>query len=130
MLLGTVYCQLVGINFGQLLRKALKGCIDTDNVWLILNKKRIKFCIQRVTTKTEKISELMGRKIKFEDKEYEVEDLSDGSKAALASLDFVTKRIEELSNLQVLLQRAKRSYIDSLKQEILSKKAGFSFEDE
>ena len=72
----------------------------------------------------------MGRKLKFEDKEYEVEDLSDGSKAALASLDFVTKRIEELSNLQVLLQRAKRSYIDSLKQEILSKKAGFSFEDE
>ena len=71
----------------------------------------------------------MGRKLKFEDKEYEVEDLSDGSKAALASLDFVTKRIEELSNLQVLLQRAKRSYIDSLKQEILAKKAGFSFED-
>ena len=72
----------------------------------------------------------MGRKIKFEDKEYAVEDLSDGSKAALASLDFATKRIEELSNLQVLLQRAKRSYIDILKQEILSKKAGFSFEDE
>ena len=71
----------------------------------------------------------MGRKIKFEDKEYEVEDLSDGSKAALASLDFATKRIEELSNLQILLRRAKRSYIDSLKQEILAKKAGFSFED-
>jgi len=72
----------------------------------------------------------MGRKIKFEDKEYAFEDLNDASKAALASLDFATKRIEELSNTQVLLQRAKRSYMDSLKQEILSKKAGFSFEDE
>ena len=72
----------------------------------------------------------MSSKIKFEDKEYAIDELSDGSKAALASLDFTTKRIEELSNVQVLFQRAKRSYIDSLKQEILSKKAGFSFEDE
>ena len=72
----------------------------------------------------------MSSKIKFEDKEYAIEDLSDGSKSAIASLDFTTKRIEELSNVQALFQRAKKSYIDSLKQEILSKKAGFSFEDE
>lgn len=71
----------------------------------------------------------MGGKFKFEDKEYAIEDLTDGSKAALASLNFATKRIEELSNVQILFQRAKKSYIDSLKQEILSKKAGFSFED-
>ena len=52
----------------------------------------------------------MGRKIKFEDKEYEVEDLSDGSKAALASLDFATKRIEELSNLQTFAARKEKLY--------------------
>ena len=66
----------------------------------------------------------MGRKIKLDDKEYDVENLSDQAKSSLASLQFTIARIEELTKMQDLLTRAKCSYIDSLKKEVLSKKAG------
>ena len=69
----------------------------------------------------------MGQKIKLDDMEYDVENLSDEASATLASLQFVTKRIQELNNMQALLQRAKKSYVESLKQEMLSSKAGFLF---
>ena len=66
----------------------------------------------------------MGQKIKLDDKEYDVENLSDQAKAALALLQFATTRMQELNNMQALLQRAKKSYDESLKQEMLSSKAG------
>ena len=69
----------------------------------------------------------MGQKIKIEDKEYDVENLSDQSKATLVSLKFATTRMKELTNMQALLMRAKNSYVKSLKQEVLSSKGGFSF---
>ena len=69
----------------------------------------------------------MGQKIKLDGKEYEVENLSDRAQAMLESLQFSTKRINELKNMQVLLQRAKNSYLDSLKQEMISQKAGLLF---
>ena len=72
----------------------------------------------------------MGQKVKLDDKEYEVENLSDQAKATLASLQFATSRMQELTNMQALLQRAKNSYVDSLKKEMLSSKSGFLFEDE
>jgi len=72
----------------------------------------------------------MGQKIKLDDKEYDVENLSDQAKAKFASLQFANNRINELTNMQALLQRAKNSYIESLKQEILSNKAGFLFGDD
>ena len=67
----------------------------------------------------------MGQKFKLDDKEYDVKDLSDRTAATLASLKFATARMQELNNMQALLQRAKKSYIESLKQEMLSSKAGF-----
>lgn len=67
----------------------------------------------------------MGRKVKLDDEEYDVEHLSDQAKASLASLQFASTRIHELNNMQALLQRAKNSYVDSLKKEMLSAKAGF-----
>ena len=67
----------------------------------------------------------MGQKIKLDDKEYDVENLSGKAKATLASLQFATTRMQELNDMQALLQRAKKSYIESLKQEMLSSKAGF-----
>ena len=70
------------------------------------------------------------KKIKFDDKEYEVENLSDQAKAALASLQFTTTRIQELSNMQKLLLSAKNNYVENLKQEMLSSKAGLLFEDD
>ena len=65
------------------------------------------------------------QKLKLDDNEYEVENLSDQAKATFASLKFADTRIQELTNIQSLLQCAKNSYISSLKKEILSSKAGF-----
>ena len=72
----------------------------------------------------------MGQKIKLDDKEYDVENLSDQAKATLALLQFVTTQMQELTNMQALLQRAKNSYVDSLKTEMLSSKSGFLFGDD
>jgi predicted transcriptional regulator len=69
----------------------------------------------------------MSQKIKIDDEEYEVAELSDNVKAAISSLKFIDHRITELQNMQALLQRAKNSYVDSLKIEILTDKSGFLF---
>lgn len=72
----------------------------------------------------------MGQKIKIEDKEYDLENLSDQGKATFVMLKFATTRIKELTNMQTLLQRAKNSYVESLKQEVLSSKAGLLLEND
>ena len=69
----------------------------------------------------------MGQKIKINDKEYDVENLSDQSKATLVLLQFSTMRMQELNNMKALLQRSKNSYLESLKQEMLSSKSGLLF---
>ena len=66
----------------------------------------------------------MGQKFKLDGTEYDVENLTDQGKATLGSLQFVNSKIQELNSMQALLQRAKNSYIDSLKKEVLSAKAG------
>lgn len=72
----------------------------------------------------------MGQKLKLDNNEYEVENLSDDAKAKVAALKFADIRIQELRNMQILLQRAKNSYINGLKKEILANKAGFLIADE
>ena len=72
----------------------------------------------------------MGQKIKFDDREYEVENLSDKARTTLALLQFATSKMQELNNTQALLQRAKNSYIDSLRQEVVASKAGFLVGDD
>lgn len=72
----------------------------------------------------------MAQKIKLDDKEYDLEGISDTAKDQLASLQFATQRIQELTNMQALLQRAKNSYVDSIKQEMIADKAGFLFGDD
>lgn len=72
----------------------------------------------------------MGGIVKLDDTEYEVDDLSEAARAALASLQFADKRMLELNNMKSLLQRAKNSYIDSLKKEMLSNKAGLLLGDD
>jgi len=71
----------------------------------------------------------MVQKIKLDDKEYDTEGLTDQGKAILKSLQFATQKLQELNNMQALLTRAKNSYMDSLKQEILSQKAGYLLDD-
>lgn len=71
----------------------------------------------------------MAQKIKIGEDEYDVDNISDTAKATLKSLQFVVSRIEELTNMRAVLQRAKNSYGESLKNEILSQKAGFILDD-
>ena len=72
----------------------------------------------------------MSQILKVDDSEYDINTLSDEIKAKLALIQFAKKREEELVNMQALLQRAKNSYIESLKKEMLSNKAGFLFGDD
>ena len=72
----------------------------------------------------------MSKKFKLDDKEYEIDNLSDASKKTLLSLQFTAQRLQELNNMKALLQRAKNSYLDSLKKEMLSNKAGYLFDEQ
>ena len=72
----------------------------------------------------------MGQRIKLDGKEYDVENLSGQGKATLALLQFTTVRIQELNNMQALLQRAKNSYIETIKQEMVARKAGLLLGDD
>ena len=72
----------------------------------------------------------MSQKIKIDDKEYEVDELSDNAKSTLTALKFVTGRLKELDNMRILLRRAKNSYVDGIKKEMISNKAGLLFDDD
>ena len=71
----------------------------------------------------------MAQKINIDNKEYDLTNLSDQGKANLLSLQFTNERLQELNNMQALLQRAKNSYISSLKKEIISQKAGYIIDE-
>ena len=72
----------------------------------------------------------MAQKIKLDDTEYEVDHLSDQAEKYIALLQFANAKLKELTNMRALLQRAKNSYVDSLKKEMLAIKAGLMFDDE
>jgi hypothetical protein len=72
----------------------------------------------------------MPQKFHFEDKEYVFDDLGDNAKSTINLLQFVNRRVKELNNMQALLQCAKNSYVNSLKQEMLSEKAGLLLGEE
>ena len=72
----------------------------------------------------------MARKIKLGENEYDIGDISDSAKVQLSSLQFATRRIKELGDMLILLRRARRSYVQELKEEILADKAGFLINDE
>ena len=67
----------------------------------------------------------MTQKTRIFNKEYDIEELSVAVKEQLSSLAFANERIHEMTNHVALLQRAKNSYVYVLKQEMISKKAGF-----
>ena len=65
----------------------------------------------------------------FFDKEYNVDQVSELAQSIYILLKFSTERVGEMENQVAILRRAKKSYINSLKKQILSDKAGFLFED-
>ena len=70
----------------------------------------------------------MGKKIKIDEKTYDLDDFSENARAQLVSLQFTMNKLSELRNMQALLARAKNSYIEIVKKEILADKAGISFD--
>lgn len=66
----------------------------------------------------------MSQRINLDGVEYETSSLTDNSKSILASLQEASTRLQELQNLQAIFTRAKRSYIDELKREIIKGKSG------
>ena len=72
----------------------------------------------------------MARILNLDGQEYEIENLSDQAQSCLSSFQFVNARIQELTNMQSLLQRAKNSYVQSIKQEMLAMKSGILFGDD
>ena len=72
----------------------------------------------------------MGGKIRIDELDYDLDNLSDKAKASVGYLEFITTRIQELKNMQALLKRARNSYIASLKKEVISDKAGLLFDDD
>jgi hypothetical protein len=71
----------------------------------------------------------MLEKIILDDCEYSIEDFSSNGRTSLLALEFITGRIQELTNQHALLVRAKESYLSSLKKEMLADKAGFVLDD-
>jgi len=66
----------------------------------------------------------MSQRINLDGVEYETSGLTDNGKSILASLQEASTRLQELQNLQAIFTRAKRSYIDELKREIIKGKSG------
>jgi len=66
----------------------------------------------------------MSQRINLDGVEYETSSLTDNGKSILASLQEASARLQELQNLQAIFTRAKRSYIDELKREIIQGKSG------
>lgn len=71
----------------------------------------------------------MGEKFTLEDKEYDLDELSDSAKNTVELLKFATDHINEICGNFRLLVRAKNSYVEGLKKEVVSNKAGLLFED-
>lgn len=70
----------------------------------------------------------MAKKIKVNDVEYDVDSMGDNSQKTIATITFISNRVAELSNMRNILQKAKNGYMDDLKKEILTNKAGVLFD--
>ena len=71
----------------------------------------------------------MAQKINIDNREYDVDNLSDGARTFFEQLRGLDTVIKEKKNLSVILLKAKKAYISDLKSEMLSQKAGFDFSD-
>ena len=72
----------------------------------------------------------MANTIKLDGQDYSTENITEQGKVLFALLQYTNTRVKEIDNMSALLQRAKISYIDSLKKEILSNKAGLYLDDD
>jgi hypothetical protein len=69
----------------------------------------------------------MTGKVRFDGKDHDLASLSAEARAQLAMIKFADAQIAELTNMQALLTRAKKSYIDGLEREIIKARTGVDF---
>ena len=66
----------------------------------------------------------MSQKINIDGVEYDFESLNPEAKAILEKLQHTETQIQDKQNLSALLTRAKNSYIQELKREMIEGKSG------
>ena len=66
----------------------------------------------------------MSTKIKIDDTEYDLAELSSEKKSVVDKYIYASNRLEYLNKMIKHLERAKESYINNIKAEVLSNKAG------
>ena len=71
----------------------------------------------------------MAQKIKIDNREYDIDSLSDAAQNFFEQLRGLDVSINEKNNLSAVLLKAKKAYIADLKSEMLSQKAGFDFSE-
>jgi hypothetical protein len=69
----------------------------------------------------------MTGKVRIDGVEIDPESLSAEALAHIESIKFADAQIAELTNMQALLTRAKKSYIDGLEREIIKARSGVDF---
>ena len=71
----------------------------------------------------------MAQKINIDNREYDIDNLSDAARKNFEQLRGLDTVINEKKNLSAVLLKAKKAYIADLKSEMLSRKAGFDFSE-
>ena len=69
------------------------------------------------------------RIIDLDQEDIALSDLQDDQRFFVDKYNFTVMQLKELNNMLAILQRAKNSYVTDIKKEMISKKAGFIFED-
>jgi hypothetical protein len=67
---------------------------------------------------------MMSQKIQIDGVEHDLDSLSQEAKGILEKLRHTDKQIQDITNLCALLTRAKKSYIQDLKREMIEGKSG------
>lgn len=71
----------------------------------------------------------MTQKIKFDDVEYDVDQLSDSAKKLLSLYKHANAQYQEAVNMRAIMTRAKNSYLSELKSEMVQGKTGLDLSD-
>jgi len=69
----------------------------------------------------------MTGKVRIDGEDYDLACLSAEALSQFESIKFADAQIAELTNMQALLRRAKKSYIDGLEREIIKARTGVDF---
>lgn len=72
---------------------------------------------------------MMSQKIRVDNVEYDISNLTDEGKNVLVAYKEVSQRLQEAANMMAILTRAKNSYIAGLKSEMLKGKTGLDLDD-